>query len=173
MYIILIIIFLFLFFCIELFITCQPNETIKYFDNFNYDYIEKLDLATIILLKDFIYKIIKLKKPLQISKGKNKEEEHFINKLKKTIELQIYFIKANKDHPNYVNKYLNKDKIKDILLDILSIYENPLEKYILIEKHSKYLYKHKEYLKDYKIICNLSALYQQGVLPPPDISDYY
>ena len=79
----------------------------------------------------------------------------------------------NKEHPKYINKYLNKDKIKDILIDILYYYENPIEKYILIEKRAKYIYNHKEHIKDYITICNISALYQNGVPPPPDISDYY
>ncbi len=173
MLIILIIIFLFLFFSIELFLSSQPSKTTKYLYNFNYSYIEKLDLVSIILLKDYIYKIIKLKKPLQINKGNKREADNFINKLKKTIEIQIYFIKTNKDHPNYVNRYLNKDKIKDLLIDICYCYDVPISKLKLIEKHAKYIYKNKEKIKDYNTICNLSALYQNGVLPPLDISDYY
>ena len=173
MYIILIIIFLFLFLCIEFILAIQPSKTTKYLHNFNYDYIEKLDIVAIILLKDYIYKIIKLKKPLQVYKGLEKKEDDFINRLKKTIEMQIYFIKANKNHPKYVNKYKNKDTIKDLLLDIAHLYNIPIYKLKLIEKKSKYLHSNKDKIKDYITICNLSALYQNNVPPPPDISDYY
>ncbi|WP_320637937.1 hypothetical protein [Romboutsia timonensis] len=87
--------------------------------------------------------------------------------------MQIYFIKNNKDHPKYINKYKNKDTIKDILLDITHLYNIPIYKLKLIEKKSKYLYFNKDKIKDYLTICNLSALYQNDVPSPPDVSDYY
>ena len=86
----------------------------------------------------------------------------------------MYLIKKNQENHLYVNKYKNKDKVSNLLYDMLFYFNNiTIEKFILIEKRARYIYNHKEHIKDYQTICNLSALYQQGVLPPPDISDYY
>lgn len=174
MYIIYILIFLFILYFIILLYNLKDNKVHLYLKNFNYKYIKQFNQAEIILFYDYVYKIIALKKPLKLKKEYEEEGADFIKRIKKIIEYQLLLIKTNKTHPLYVNKYLNKDKISTLLYDILIYFDNvPIEKYILIEKRAHYIHKHKDYLKDYITICNLSALYQNGVPPPPDISDYY
>ena len=151
-----------------------PDKIEKYLNNFNYSYIKQFNQVELILLYDYIYKIIMIKKPLTFEKEYEEEGADFIKRIKKIIEYKLYLIKTNKEHPLYINKYKNKDKISDILYDVLTYFNNvPIEKFILIEKRARYIHKHKEHLKDYITICNLSTLYQHGVPPPPDISDYY
>ena len=174
MYIIYIFLIIYLFLIFSLFFTIKEDKTHKYLSNFNYKYIKYFNQVEIILLYDYIYKLIAIKKPLQLKKEYEEEGSDFIKRIKNIIVYQLYQIKTNKIHPLYVNKYLNKDKISNLLYDILFYFNNvPIEKYILIEKRAHYIYKHKEHMKDYLTICNLSALYQNGVPPPPDISDYY
>ena len=174
MHIIYILIFLFLLYFITLLYTLKDDKTIKFIKNFNYKYIKQFNQVELILLYDYIYKIIMIKKPLKLKKEYEEEGADFIKRIKKIIEFKLYLIKTNQEHPLYINKYKNKDKISNLLYDILFFFNNvPIEKYILIEKRAHYIHKHKEYLKDYITICNLSALYQNGVPPPPDISDYY
>ena len=174
MYIIYILICFFLLYFITLLYTLKDDKVIKFIKNFNYNYIKKFNQVELILLYDYIYKIIVIKNPLKLEKKYEEEGTEFIERIKKIIEYKIYLIKTNQEHPLYINKYLNKDKISGLLYDILIYFNNvPIEKYILIEKRARYIHNHKEHIKEYVTICNLSALYQNGVPPPPDISDYY
>ena len=174
MFIIYIFLIIYLFLIFSLLFTIKENTTHKYLRNFNYKYIKNFNQVEIILLYDYIYKLIAMKKPLQLKKEYEEEGSDFIKRIKNIIEYKIYLIKTNQEHPLYINKYKNKDAVSNLLYDILIYFNNvPIEKYILIEKRARYIHKHKEYMKDYVKICNLSALYQNGVLPPPDVSDYY
>ena len=174
MYIIYILFFLFFLYFFTLIYTLKENKTIKFIENFNYKYIKNFNEAEIILLYDYIYKLITIKKPLQLKKEYEDEGADFIKRIKKIIEYKLYLIKTNREHPLYINKYKNKDAVSNLLYDMLIYFNNvPIEKYILIEKRAHYIHKHKECIKDYITICNLSALYQNGVPPPPDVSDYY
>lgn len=174
MYIIYLFVFFYLFMCINIIICSKPNKIENYLQKFNYSYIKQFNVVELILLYDYIYKIITIKKPLQFKKEYEEDGADFIKRIKKIIEYKLYLIKTNQEHPLYINKYKNKDKISNLLYDILIYFNNvPIEKYILIEKRAHYIHNHKEHLKDYITICNLSALYQNGVPPPPDISDYY
>ena len=165
---------IYLFLIISLLLTIKENETQKYLNNFNYKYIKNFNQVEIILLYDYIYKLIVIKKPLQLTKEYEEEGSDFIKRIKNIIEYKLYLIKTNQEHPLYINKYKNKDAVSNILYDMLIYFNNvPTEKYILIEKRARYIHKHKECLKDYITICNLSSLYQYNVPPPPDVSDYY
>ena len=174
MYIVYFFLIVYLFLIFSLLLTIKENKVHKYLKKLNYKYIKNFNQVEIILLYDYIYKLIAIKKPLQFKKEYEDEGADFIKRMKKIIEHKLYLIKTNQEHPLYINKYKNKDTISNLLYDILIYFNNvPIEKYILIEKRAQYIHKHKQYLKEYITICNLSALYQRGVPPPPDVSDYY
>ena len=82
MFIIYFFLIIYLFLIFSLLFTIKENETHKYLNNFNYKYIKYFNQVEIILLYDYIYKLIAIKKPLQLKKEYEEENETNNNKPK-------------------------------------------------------------------------------------------
>ena len=92
MFIIYIFLIIYLFLIFSLLFTIKENTTHKYLRNFNYKYIKNFNQVEIILLYDYIYKLIAMKKPLQLKKEYEEEGADFIKRIKKIIEYKLYLI---------------------------------------------------------------------------------
>ena len=99
MFIIYIFLIIFLFLIFSLLFAIKEDKTLKYLRNFNYKYIKNFNQVEIILLYDYIYKLIAMKNPLQLKKEYEEEGADFIKRIKKIIEYKLYLIKTNKENP--------------------------------------------------------------------------